>query len=233
MMRYHRVALVLFAAIALCSVTVLAAEEQVGLVELGVTVDGDLSDPSWKAAVWYEFSEDTAYAENGGFKGFSGKFAVLKQGEYLYFAFDAEDDVLMNSRSGGDLWQDDCVEVWFNFGGQASAPHEKGYWQLGLAPTSASGEAALAIWRTAPGEDIKAWDNIKVASKQTDDGWTVEASMHLPSMNAYPLPDGTTFNVSVVDRDVAGAGGDANWNHLTWHGQNHSDPSYFVPLVLE
>lgn len=196
-------------------------------------LDGALTDGAWESAGWYDLTEKTSRVETGAFKGFAGSFALLYDAEHIYFAFRAVDDKLIGTRSGADIWQDDAVEVWFNWQDARNAG-EPGYYQVGLAPASATGKPAVWVWRTAPGADAAAMQGIELAARPAADGWTLEARMQRSAFaGAEPLPINATLNVSVVDRDVPGDGGDANWNHITWNGTEHLDPNQFVRLEFQ
>lgn len=196
-------------------------------------VDAVLNDAIWKNAVWYDINEQTSFAENGKFANYSGSFAVAHDTDYVYFAYKANDSKLIGTRTGGNIWQDDCVEVWFNWK-DARTEGEAGYYQVGLAPLSATGKPAAWVWRAAPGADSKALEGIKIASAPIDDGWILEASMGKSAFDVPKVPPiNATFNVSVVNRDVEGSGGDTNWNHFTWNGTVHKDANQFVRMQFE
>lgn len=192
--------------------------------------DGALDESVWASAVWNDFGPHNTHVENGAFKGFSGSFALAYDRDNLYFAFKAVDDKLVGTKSEANIWQDDCIELWLNFKG-ARAEGLPGYYQVGLAPMSASGGPASWVWRAAPGADTRAMQAIKVASKKTADGWVIEAALAKAGFDgAADNPYCATVNVSIVDRDIEGAGGDANWNHITWNGTDHKDANQFVRM---
>jgi hypothetical protein len=204
------------------------------IVTPGVAVvDGKLDDAAWANAVWNDFNEKTANVENGAWNNYSARFAMMYDKNMLYFAFVAKDAKLLNDFSGADIWQADDVELWFNWK-QATMESKPGYYQIGLAPITKNGRPGFGIWRTVPGADVKALKGIVMASKKTNDGWVIEASLDLNDFNgAQPLPQNATFNLSVVNRDIEGSQRDAGWNHYTWNGKNHPNPAKFVPLVFQ
>lgn len=68
----------------------------------------------------------------------------------------------------------------------------------------------------------------------TAEGWILEASLSRAAFDIpATLPMNATFNLSVVNRDAPGSGGDANWNHLTWNGTKHNDANQFVRIQFE
>ncbi len=210
-----------------------ATSRNVVVKRVTVQVDGVLDESAWKSAVWYDLNEDTAYAENGKFGDYSGAFALAYDADFIYFAYKAKDSKLIGTRTGENIWQDDCIEAWFSWK-DARQESQPGYYQVGLAPLTSSGEPGTWVWRAAPGADTKALEGIEVAAVTTDEGWILEASMARAAFDIPAvLPINATFNLSVVNRDAEGSGGDANWNHLTWNGTVHSDANQFVRLQFQ
>jgi len=223
---------IMIGVILMLAATGLAADSVV-VLNTGFTIDGKLDEPLWDQATWYTFDDSTATVENGSWGNFSGEFALATNGTKLFFAFKAVDEKLVGNQSGADIWKNDCIELWFDWDSNKRV-QGPGYYQIGLAPRDSSGKAACWAWRVqTPEKEKKAREGIVVASSETADGWIVEASMELAAFSgALPLSDGdATFNVSVVNYDDDSAvWSQSKWNHITWSGNNHTDPNNFVPL---
>ncbi len=193
-----------------------------------IKMDGLLNDAAWSKAVWYNIDDKNGTVEEGELRSYRAKFAFLKNKNILYFGYEATDKELIGDQSEDEIWQDDCVELWFNFK-KAEYEEDPGYYQVGLAPTTSSKKPGIWIWRTEYDKDVLAKKSIKLAMKKTKKGWAIEAVIDLKGfVGGHPISKNATANVSVVNMDS-----DGERSHITWNGDTHYDTTYFVPLVIK
>lgn len=148
----------------------------------------------------------------------------------FYIAAVVTDDEVVSQHEDKDIWQDDCLELWFDCRHDAvtHALFQDDEYQLGFSPASRYRNRALAwAWRNPrPEPVIKA---MQVASSLTTNGYLIEAAVPwVVLQGCQPAIGGMIgFNISVVDKDE-----DELWTHLTWSGQLHSDPAQFGHLYF-
>lgn len=87
-----------------------------------IFIDGEFNEPGWKNANWIPFRESTADKKVIS----PGKFAVLWDSEYLYFAFDFEDkNILSTIRTRDDrVYVQDVAETFINPSGDERVYYE-------------------------------------------------------------------------------------------------------------
>jgi len=148
--------------------------------------------------------------------------------ERFYVVAMVTDDQVVSQHEGADIWQDDCLELWFDCRHDAVTRtlFLDDEYQRGLSPAGADRNRPLAwAWRNPRTAPVTA--AMTVASAAIPGGYLVEASVPWSVLQGcQPTSGGMIgFNLSLVDKD-----GDQVWTHLTWSGQLHSDPSQFGHL---
>lgn len=149
---------------------------------------------------------------------------------HVYVAAIISDDQIVTQHEGADIWQDDCVELWFDCRHDAVTRtlFQDDEYQVGFSPNSQyRNQPVVWAWRNPKAEAVvKA---AQVASTMISGGYIIEAAIPWSSLQGCQPATGKMmgFNVSIVDKDE-----DQLWTHLTWSGQLHSDPSQFGHLYF-
>jgi len=152
-----------------------------GTRELEITIDGKLDD--WVLTDSYEVSEkeDVVYGGGawGGPQDTSYKIYMLWDDQDLYFAADVVDDVVVVEKTGGDMWEGDHVEIWFDsdlIGDLTEAVNSEDDFQFGLSPGNFSNlEPEIHIWTPELPAGIRYKEITEIASLKKADGYVIEA----------------------------------------------------------
>jgi hypothetical protein len=156
---------------------VLKAKERVGEIK----IDGDLGD--WDTSAPYTVSEKKNVVYGGGaWKGpqdTSYKVYTMWDREAFYIAVDVTNDILLQDKTAGDMWEGDHVELWLDVdcaGDWTEAVNSNDDFQIGLSPGNFSNlPPEVFIWTPSMSEDIKYKDLIQISSRKKTDGYIIEA----------------------------------------------------------
>ena len=181
------------------SAPVLIGKEQGTSVQGSIRDDADLS-----AAVYSTFDEQN-----------------------VYFAAEVTDDVLAVPFSGTDIWQNDCIELWFDcrrdsFGpGQFGEPDD---YQIVISAAEGDGVTQFHVYRNVKTAYLCAAS--EVACSRRDEGYTIEGRFPLAAFEGMAGKAGQFIglNVSVCDND-----GKSFTQHL-WSGRRVGAPLDFGVL---
>ena len=187
----------------------------------------------WIRAVPIYVNALTSRVESGTVKSpedFSAIVYTLWDAQHFYVAAVVTDEEVVTQHVGGDIWQDDTLELWMDCRHDAvthTLTQEDEY-QLGFSPASKYRSEAVAwAWRNPRADVVAA--SMRVASALTPAGYMLEGSVPWAALKGCePAAGGMIgFNISMVDKDD-----DQLWSHVTWSGQLHSDPSQFGHLYF-
>lgn len=171
-----------------------AADEPVSIVKAPgeIVIDGNIAEwagvpASFTSSAWAADAKDLA-----GDDDLSMFSMFAYDANYLYMAFRVLDDAIVMARSGGDIWQNDCIEVWI------------GDKQYGI--TLANGADVYVHDWQGGGKD-----GIKAAVVPAGYGYVVEAAMPLAlveSIIGKKVASGVSFQLSfgADDADTKGGG---------------------------
>ena len=187
----------------------------------------------WIRAVPAYVNTLTSKVESGMVKNpedLSATIYTMWDAERFYLAAVVQDDEVVTQHEGGDIWQDDAVELWLDCRHDAVTHTlaQDDEYQLGFSPASQYRSQAIAwAWRNPHAEQVI--PKMQVASSSMPHGYIVEAAVPWSALQGcQPAIGGMIgFNISLVDKDE-----DQSWTHLTWSGQLHSDPSQFGHLYF-
>lgn len=187
----------------------------------------------WIRAVPAHVNVLTSRVESGEIESprdFSAVIYTLWDDQHFYVAATVTDDQVVSQHEGGDIWQDDCLELWFDCRHDAVTHtlFQDDEYQLGFSPAGRDRGRALAwAWRNPRTEPVIA--AMRVASAVTPTGYLLEGSVPWAVLSGCrPKVGGMIgFNISLVDKDE-----DQLWTHVTWSGQLHSNPSQFGHLYF-
>ncbi len=145
----------------------------------------------------------------------------------IYFAVHARDDCLIGAMTGNYAWQNDGVELWFDFrldSDTTSMFDDDDDYQLCLSYTHDNknpAEPHLQIVRTYDPAYIRAAH--KLASKPTRHGYILEFSVPIEALTGLKGKPGDAigFDVTVCDTDKEGL------NRLLWAAPAEALPQHF------
>ncbi|MBN1794199.1 MAG: hypothetical protein JW844_04465 [Candidatus Omnitrophica bacterium] len=163
-------------------------------------------------------------------KDFSMTFYCMWDEENFYFAAEVTDDAVVAQHEGDDIWQDDCIEVWFDgrYDAVTKTMFQDDEYQIGFSPRSKDRPKTIGwCWRNPNPQPVIS--NMKVASRLTETGYILEVAIPFSALRGI-TPEVCKvmgFNVSVVDKDQ-----DQLWTHITWSGYLHSNPTQFGKLYF-
>jgi regulation of enolase protein 1 (concanavalin A-like superfamily) len=182
-------------------------------------IDGDLSDwnldamtPAVLDAAAQIYTGGTSWT---GVADCSGKFYVQWDDKNVYFGVVVKDDKLSMTKSGVDIWNADCAEVFFSTL-NAVAGHAEHY-QWGFNANNQKW-----CWESMDGNGAVDPANLKVVSTKTADGYVCEAALDYTGIRALKIAAGNTigFHVGIDDTDATD-----REVQMTWTGREAHDQS--------
>jgi len=191
------------------------------------TIDGDLSD--WNldamtpAVLDVEEQLNSGQASWDGPDDLSGEFYMLWDDENIYMAVIVKDDTLSQNKTGGDIWNADCIEIFFATT-NAVPPHDEHY-QYGFDFTNQTWN-----WCNMDSAGQGPIDYLQVASVETADGYICEASIEYGRITALDWSVGSIIGFHPVIDDTDDADREIQ---MTWTSREAHDQSLgFGYLVL-
>jgi len=184
-----------------------------------VTIDGDLSD--WKldamtpAVLDMEAQLFNGQATWNNPADSSGKFYLLWDDVNIYMAVVMKDDKLSMNKTGGDIWNADCIEIFFSTL-NTSADHSEHY-QYGFNANNQTWN-----WCNMDSAGQSAIDYLQVASTKTSDGYICEAAIEYGRMLSLDFSVGNTVGFHPVFDDTDN--GDRELQ-MTWTSREAHDQS--------
>ena len=182
-------------------------------------IDGDLSDwnlnamtPAVLDTVEQLYSGQTAWVNS---KDSSGEFYLLWDDENIYMAVVMKDDKLSMQKTGGDIWNADCIEIFFSTL-NAVGGHDEHY-QYGFNANDQTWN-----WCNMDGAGQSAIDYLQVASTLTADGYLLEASIEYGQMLSLDFSVGNNIGFHPVFDDADN--GDRKLQ-MTWTSREAHDQS--------
>jgi hypothetical protein len=195
-------------------------------------IDGDLSD--WNLGAMTPAvldTEEQIYPD--AFQGVaawdspedcSGEFYLLWDDENIYIAVVVKDDALSMNKSGGYIWNADCVEIFFSTTNAVDS--SLGY----MTPAACAEHYQYGFnaneqtwnWCNMDGPGQSAIDYLQVASTETADGYIIEASIEYGQMLSLDFSVGNTIGFHPVFDDTDNGNVEL---HMTWTGRAAHDQS--------
>jgi len=184
-------------------------------------IDGDLSD--WKLDAMTPAVLDSAkqlYMGQTTWTGpddSSGKFYLLWDDKYIYIAVVMKDDKLSQNKTGGDIWNADCIEIFFATTNAVTGHAE--HYQYGF-----DFENHTWNWCNMDGAGQSAIDYLQVASTITADGYICEAAIEYGRMLSLDWSVGNNigFHPCFDDTDVENSDRELQ---MTWTSREAHDQS--------
>lgn len=161
-------------------------------------VDGDLSE--WKGKlITYDSKKDLEFGEILSPEDLEGWFGMSWDSGNLYFAAEITDDKMLATENPAEIYRGDCIELYLDTKtkGKNFAWGDKEYYQIGLAPGCSLGRPIAYAWfqnGEQPG-------SIKMASKKTAKGYTIEVAIAAKFLN-FELAAGKEIGMSPALHDL-------------------------------
>ena len=188
-------------------------------------IDGDLGD--WNLAAMTPAVLDVAtQVYTGTWDGpedLRGEFYLLWDDVNIYMAVVVTDDALSMNKSGADIWNADCIEVFFSTL-NAVAPHAEHY-QYGFNANEQKWN-----WCNMDGAGEVEPDYLQIASSETADGYICEASVAYGQMLSLDFAVGNAIGFHPCIDDTEAADREIQ---MTWTGREAHDQSLgFGHMIL-
>ncbi|HSV99709.1 MAG TPA: sugar-binding protein [Sedimentisphaerales bacterium] len=190
-----------------------------------VALDGDLSD--WNLdAMTPAVLNDAKQIYTGTWTGVadcSGKFYLMWDDQKVYIGAEVKDDRLSMTKSGGDIWNADCIEVFFSTLNAVSGHAE--HYQYGFNANNQTYN-----WCNMDGTSNVVPAYLQIASSKTPDGYVCEVAIEYAQMKSLKFTAGAAIgfhpcidDTEATDREI----------QMTWTGREAHDQSLgFGHLIL-
>ena len=180
-------------------------------------IDGDLSDWNLEAMTpaVLDVSGQVFTGTWGGPADLSAEFYLLWDDEKIYIAAVVKDDTISTNKTGGDIWNSDCIEVFFSTI-NAVTGHEEHY-QYGFNVINQKYN-----WCNMDSAGNTEPDYLEVASSETADGYICEVSIEYGRMTALDFSAGNAvgFHPCIDDTDTGDREIQMTWTGLEAHDQS-------------
>jgi Carbohydrate family 9 binding domain-like len=182
-------------------------------------IDGDLSDWNLKAMTpaVLETKEQvyTGLDKWDGPEDCSGKFYLEWDDQNIYIAVIVKDDKLSMNKTGGDIWNADCIEVFFATTNAVSGHAE--HYQYGFNANEQKWN-----WDNMAGPGQSEPDYLEVASTKTADGYICEVSIPYSEITPLDWSVGSAIGFHAVIDDTDDTDREIQ---MTWTGREAHDQS--------
>jgi len=181
-----------------------------------VTIDGDLSDWAGAEFIFVPHDKGTGPAPDDADASFD--FAVLVDNDWLYVAFDINDEAINAGETNN--YQDDSVEMYIDANHARTETYEDDDAQIAVGAWDIGGDV------NNPELSAGADSGTRAAVVETAGGWIVEAAIPLSNSYWNIVPSAGTvigFNVHFNDDDVPGG---TRENKLIWSDLDVDDQSW-------
>jgi len=127
-----------------------------------------------------------------GPKDLSGNFYLMWDDKNVYIAVVVKDDKLVMNQANGDIWNADCIEIFFSqpeIAAQTGTEH----YQYGFNANNDRWN-----WCNMEGAGQKEPDYLQIASSKTADGYICEAAIEYKNMKSLEFKAGNTLGFHAV-----------------------------------
>ena len=193
-------------------------------------IDGDLGD--WNLGMTPAILDTEAQIFPGAAQGAaawdnpadsSGEFYVMWDDQNIYLAAVMKDDTISTNKSGGDIWNADCVEVFFSTTNAIAGCDE--HYQYGFNANNQKWN-----WCNMDGDGSREPEYLQLAAVTTADGYICEVAIEYGRMPSLDFSAGNAigFHPCFDDTD----NGDRELQ-MTWTGREAHDQSQgFGHIIL-
>ena len=192
-------------------------------------IDGDLSDWNLRAMIPAVLDAEaqvyTGATSWDNPEDCGGEFYLLWDDENIYIAVVVKDDKISTTKTGGDIWNADAIEVFFS-APEAVATHvATTHYQYGF-------NANNQRWNWCNMDDAGAREPayLQIASSRTPEGYICEASIAYGQMQSLEFVAGNAIGFHAVIDDTEATDREIQ---ITWTGREAHDQSLgFGHIVL-
>ncbi len=205
-------------------------------ISISKKIDGDLSkwesDPQVSKIILTTKDNRNVELTVGYIKDdseLSGIFYLGHDGKNLYIAGRIKDDNVVTSQTGGNIYKDSCVEVYFDTNKDGFSFDRDPYdYQFGFAPSGPDQKPQSWAW----GNMQKVPDNITYIAKLTNDGYIIEAEIPLEAVKGLTVNKdrGIGFSISIHGKNKKGKPEKLQWSI---DSSSHPGEIYFGTLELK
>jgi len=192
-------------------------------------IDGDLSD--WKLNAMIPAVLDAAeqlYTGQASWDGpgdCSGEFYVMWDEENIYMAVVVKDDRVVMTKTGGDIWNADAIEIFFSTTDAVAAHVATTHYQYGFNANNQRWN-----WCNMDGTGAREPAYLEIASSRTPDGYICEASIPYGEMLSLDFSVGNAIGFHPVIDDTEATDREIQ---MTWTSREAHDQSLgFGQIVL-
>lgn len=151
-------------------------------------------------------------------------FSVCADDTNIYIYMESEDAKIISGQHGADYWNEDSMEVYFNFTENLKrTSYAKGVMQITVSPVNIGKSGANVILSGVASNT----SNAKVVAFKTSKGWALE--MAVPYSSYFKASHGKTIGFQVT---ANGATEKDRNSKLSWSNYDTSDSSYKDPTVF-
>jgi hypothetical protein len=159
----------------------------------------------------------------------SAKFYAMWDDANIYIAVEAKDDKVVTTQTGGNIWMNDCAEIFFGTTNAVGDCSE--HYQYGITPNGLKWN-----WCNMDGAGSVEPDYVTLAASETADGYVMEAAIayaNAPSLLLWlnaQAEDILGFHPVLDDCDGDGSARDLQ---ITWTGlEAHDQSQGYGHLIL-
>jgi hypothetical protein len=195
-------------------------------------IDGDLSDWNLEAMTpavldaQEQLSGDSANTASWDSpEDSSGEFYLLWDDVNIYIAVVMKDDKLSMNKTGGDIWNADCIEVFFSTTDAIATHTSTIHYQYGFNANNQTWN-----WCNMDTGGGIAIDYLQVATTITADGYICEAAIPYGQMLSLDFSEGNTigFHPVLDDTDDGDRELQMSWTGLAAHDQSQGFGHMFL-----
>jgi len=188
------------------------------------TLDGVMNEWGGDVAVLDVFEQvnDAAW---GGTSDCSAKFYTMWDDTNIYVGVVVTDDAVVANQTGGDIWKNDCAEIFFATTNSVSGHDE--HYQYGITPGG-----SIWNWCNMDGNGSQEPNYVQLATKETGSGYVLECAIEYSNMASLSFTAGDIIGYHPCVDDSDGADENPAFQ-LSWTGlPAHDQSTGFGHLVL-
>lgn len=167
----------------------------------------------------------------GGVKDISGKIYVMWDEDYLYIACDITDNVVIQEKTGGHIFQGDAIEIYLrmNYYEDGGKSHYTSTdYQFGFTPGTDAKAPAWHLWNNSA-----MIEDILIAAQKTATGYQLEVAIPIWEMG-LELEESLEIGFDVAIDDVDSKGAADTELQLCWSrsADGWQNPTVFQVVML-
>ncbi len=195
-----------------------------------IEIDGRLNE--WNLELFTDeqkivLTEESGFVNSGTIdddEDFSAVIYALYDEDSLYIAAEVTDDAIENGYSGGNNWQNDCMEIWIDGAGDDGTMTDRGGNDPDNYQYNVDVNGSPWVYRNDAAATLL--DQMESASDVQGTNYTLETRIPFTAIPELDLSKSRImgFTLSFVDSD------NGAWNHILWQGEIDNEPSQWGDL---